>query len=62
MKTSTGTNIAPLYAFALSLIVCSHLPYAMIPFSLFWTVCAFRYMAKPRNRVAQLTNGEAPSE
>jgi hypothetical protein len=61
VKTSNGSNIAPLYAFALSLIVCSHIRYAMIPFTAFWATCAFRHMAKPRNRGAKLTNGEGPS-
>ena len=45
MTTSNGSNLATLYAFTITLVICANTPYGMLPWTVGWAVYAFRRMA-----------------
>ncbi len=47
---ANGSNLAPLYAFCISLIVCAHIPFALAAWLAFWAIYAYRRMHMSPNK------------
>ena len=62
MTTSNGSNLAVLYAFTITLIICANIQYGMFAWTAGWAIYAYRRVSKPRNDGAELTTGERRSD